>query len=447
MTLRSHVDGSIVIWGAGIEGQSVARRLLSYGASRVTIAIDQIGKRSAAEIAECTALGLPPVVGEEAVRALIAADVVIASPSIPPSNTLWATLAAEGVPVETTSDLWFAEYGNRALAITGSKGKSTTTMLVDALMRATDVDVALGGNIGVGFFDLPESADAYVVEVGHNQCARLTHSPRGGIVTSLFEEHLDWHDGPAGYFAAKQNLFMHGASFVATIPSAMPHLGDLPDSVKVLIAPERVSIDSAIRTMTFDDRQWTLPESLLMPHNARNALLAILATEAFGAGLDESQVTRAMADYSPLPHRLELVSNAFGMSWLDDSLATSPTPTQLALAAFPDAPVVLILGGQDRGVDYAPLVDDLLARKGRTVIFTIPENGEDIARPLESADNVEVHHCDGINDAVRRIAAEPIANAVVLFSPAAPSGQGYVDYRARSAEFVAAIGDADSRQL
>lgn len=440
MTLRSLVDRSIVIWGAGIEGQSVARRLLSYGATRISIAIDQPGKRSAEEIDQCTALGLPPVVGDDAVRAMLAADVVIASPSIPPSNALWARLAAEGVRVETTSDLWFAEYGDRALAITGSKGKSTTTMLVDALMRATGKNVALGGNIGVGFFDLPEDSDVYVVEVGHNQCARLTHSPRGGIVTSLFEEHLDWHDGPAGYFAAKQNLFMHGARFVATIPSAMPHLADLPESVDVLLAPERVSIDESSRTMAYVGRKWTLPESLVMPHNARNALLAVLATDAFGAALADEQVSQALAEYAPLPHRLEVVSTAFGMTWHDDSLATSPTPTQLALAAFPDAPIAILLGGQDRGVDYSPLIDDLVARSAPTVVYTIPENGADIVGPLESLNSaVQVRHCASIEDAVTRIAAEPLVAGVVLFSPAAPSGKGYVDYRARSAEFVAAI--------
>ena len=172
--------------------------------------MDQLGKRGVADLEEATRVGLQVAVEDEARQALLGAEWVIASPSIPPSNPMWRAMAEAGVHVTTTTDLWFAQFGDRTIAVTGSKGKSTTTTLVEAVLRQCGMSPEVGGNIGRGFFDLDPAAEVFVVEVGSNQSARLAHSPAGGILTALFPEHLDWHGSIDAYFDAKINLFSHG---------------------------------------------------------------------------------------------------------------------------------------------------------------------------------------------------------------------------------------------
>jgi UDP-N-acetylmuramoylalanine--D-glutamate ligase len=446
MLLGDCVDGSVVVWGAGLEGRAAARRLVALGARNVVVAIDQAGKRVDEDAREAVGLGLSVVIGDDARSSFRSADVVIASPSIPPANPHWEFLSDAGVAVTTTSDLWFAQYGHRTLAVTGSKGKSTTASLLSRVVGSVGVDVAFGGNIGVAFFDLPETADVYVVEVGSNQSARLAHSPMGGIITALFPEHLDWHGGYQEYVSAKKNLFLHGSAFLVSHPVDLGILGDLPTSLRVIHAPDQPVVDALDGQCPIAGRRWDLPTNLRTSHNLRNASLVLLAAEAYGVDLSAPEVAQAVAAYEALPHRLELVGQAAGMAWYDDSLATSPAPTLSALQVFPESEIFLIIGGKDRGLDYTPLTEAVRDLGPRAHVYAIPDNGPDLVAMINRwAPAVDTVLCEGIPEAVSRIAAAARPAGVVLFSPAAPTGDGHQDYRSRSMEFVASVRSLELR--
>lgn len=437
--LRDIVPLRVVVWGAGLEAQGALRRLLEAGARDVTVAVDRPGK-NAEHLDQVRAMGVPLVVGPDAERALLEAGFVLASPSIPPANPMWERLG----PHDTTSNAWMAEFGSRTLAITGSKGKSTTTHLLGHLMRQLDDRTVVGGNIGVPFFDLDPAAPLFVVEVGCQQSARMTHSPRGGAITALFPEHLDFFGTVEAYYASKVNLFAHGSQFAVTTPDVLPTVEAIDWRVPWSTVPdEGVGHDPVLGLRIGSTHVDGLPDALRARHNVSNVMVALGVAAAHGVDLEDPLVADALRSWTGLDHRLQTISMARGMRWIDDSLATAPQPTAAALEVHRGERILLVVGGQDRGVDYEPLAHAVHAH-GSVVVLTVPDNGPRIGEVIRSvASSVEVHDCVDIVDAVTRAAALGQEGDVVLFSPAAPSDAGHVDYRARARAFADTIARLD----
>ena len=187
---------------------------------------------------------------------------------------------------------------------------------------------------------------------------------------------------------------------------------------------------------------WVEHLGLLGAHNVRNALIAqqcLLALGVDGAD-DPARLAAACREFTPLASRLHLLGQVDGVDFIDDSLSTNVLPTLAAVAAFPGRRVALLVGGFDRGIDYAPLADGLAGRDG-TLVLTLPDNGPQIGKAVRER-GVEVVDCDELDDAVERARVWAGAGGVVLLSPAAPSFGRYADYRARSAAFAAAMEHA-----
>jgi UDP-N-acetylmuramoylalanine--D-glutamate ligase len=155
---------------------------------------------------------------------------------------------------------------------------------------------------------------------------------------------------------------------------------------------------------------------------------------------DEPGLERAAAGFDALPSRLRSLGRVGDVEFVDDGLSTNVLPTQAALAAFTDRPVALLVGGYDRGVDYAPLAETLAARVGPTLVVTMPDNGPRIGDAVRAVSNgrVEVVDSEDLGAAVATAVAWATAGAVVLLSPAAPSFGHFGDYRERSDAFAAA---------
>jgi UDP-N-acetylmuramoylalanine--D-glutamate ligase len=428
----------LAIWGGGLEARSALKRLIQLGATDVCVAIDRPGK-DPAELAKVVAQADVEIhLGLQAEKALVEADFVIASPSIPSSNGLWSRLSA----VETTTNLWMAQFGRRAIAVTGSKGKSTTTKLLGELLETWLPGVEVGGNIGVPFFDLDPSASTFVVEIGSPQCERLSSSPAGGAITALFPEHLDHHGSLEAYYSSKANLFRHGSNFVVTtenVLSEYPPIGQLPGLRLVPDADLTLEQSGLLHTST-GSRQMHLSASLRGSHNLTNVNICLGILQQLGYDPLADVVAQRLSCFQGLPHRLETVRRVGALTWIDDSLATAPQPTEEALNVFVDEYVYLIVGGLDRGVDYAPL-GQAVARHGKVrAIFAIPQSGVRIADEVQQyAPSTPVYACESIQEAVSAVAAIAVENSVVLFSPASPSTAEHVSYLARSQEFISSI--------
>ena len=362
-------------------------------------------------------------------------DVVVKSPGISPGHPLVVALLAAGVPLTSGTDLWMTEHASTTTGVTGSKGKSTTASLVHHLNVAFGIDSALGGNIGVPLLALAP-ADRTVAELSSYQAQSLTISPDVVVLTSLFPDHLDWHGSEQQYFADKLNAIAHGPRVVITnvedarLVAVLRSLGHEPVG-----SAWRVDGDVIVR----GDEPF-MPRSelrMLGRHNAVNATLALAAVEAAGVTVDPGIARRALAAFAPLEHRLEPIADPSGITFINDSLSTTPHAAIAALEAIGTAGVVLIVGGQDRGVDYGVLREYLAARPV-TAALGLPPSGprilEEIARtgiPTEPVDDM-VH-------AVSRARALAPANGIVLLSPAAPSYGVYRDFADRADAFRAAI--------
>ena len=365
------------IWGLGREGHANLRKLLALGVEPVLVDDHPAGP----------ALSIPggrPVLatGDGGLAALQRCDVVVKTPGLSRYRPEVAQLSAAGIPVVGGLGLWLAEADlRRVLCVTGTKGKSTTSSLTGHLLTGLGYRCMVGGNIGAVPYD-PDNAgdfDYWVIEVSSYQATDLPCSPPVVAVTSLHPDHLDWHGGVEQYYRDKLSACSQpGAELtVANGDSALLR------EHAALLGP-RVDWVSE-----HDDPAATWMEPLGLPgrHNRRNALIARRCLAALGVpgAADDAALRAAAVGYQPLPSRLTPVGTAGGVTFVDDSLSTNVLPTLAALDAFPGRRIALIVGGHDRGIDYAPLAAGIVARDAPTYVLTLPDSGPRIRTQIEAA--------------------------------------------------------------
>jgi UDP-N-acetylmuramoylalanine--D-glutamate ligase len=327
------------------------------------------------------------------------------------------------------------------VAITGSKGKSTTAALTAHLLASAGHRVALGGNIGVPMLDLiARDAEWFVVELSSYQLADLQgHATLGGF-TRLFPEHQDWHGGVDAYYAAKLRLveLLDGRPlwFNAADPVLADAVAGVPGARPVNVPGTLRTVEGSLwrgdeRVLTASD--WTLTGA----HNLDNAALALALAEAAGGRLADPAA--ALAAFTPLPHRLQPVAGPAGARWINDSISTSPQATLAALRSCAGRPV-LIVGGLERGSDWRDVIE-LAGRRGLSGLVALPDNGARIAREFEAAGAIErrrVRCVDTMEAAVAAAHALCPDGETVLLSPGAPSFPGFRDFEERGRCFAAA---------
>jgi UDP-N-acetylmuramoyl-L-alanine---L-glutamate ligase len=438
---------SVAVWGTGREGKAAVHAVAAHGPARLVVVEDQPSHLSTAWTGDLAALA-PLVSGPDAREELLAADVVVRSPGVPQTHPWVVELRAKGVPITGGTALWMADHADRTVGVTGSKGKSTTSSLVSHLLTGVGVPNVYGGNIGVPVLDLP-AAERYVLELSSYQCSDLTDSPAVAVVTALFPEHLDAHGGEEEYYRDKLNLIAHGpkaiifnaddarlAAAVADRPGAVPaaspasfHFADDGDGRPYVFAPGRVPLFP----------RSALP--LVGRHNGRNLCVALAALAALGVDVpaESPRIEAAARTFAALPHRLSEIADPSGVTFVDDTLATSPYATMHAIDAYDGRPLTVIVGGTDRGLDYTPLREHLA---GRDIdVIGIPDSGERIVAALRGLPGIRAEVADDLAAAVRRAREVTPAGGVVLLSPAAPSYGRFRNFEHRSEAYAEAIRD------
>jgi len=379
--------------------------------------------------------------GDGGLAALGECDVVIKTPGISRYRPEVSVLAERGVPVVGGLGLWLQEAPlDRVVCVTGTKGKSTVTSIAGQLLNGLGYRSMVGGNIGVPPYDPQAPAgpwDYWVIEVSSYQATDLACSPPVVAVTSLNPDHLPWHGGVERYYEDKLSACSQPG---AVLPVANGDSDLIRDRAR-LLGP-RVewvhATDEAGAT-------WMDPLGLLGAHNRRNALIARRCLEALGVtqATADNSLRDAAEGYHPLRSRLQVLGDVAGVTFVDDSLSTNVLPTAAALGAFPDRRVALIVGGEDRGIDYTPLADVLAQRDTRTYVLTLPDSGPRIHAEVEKAlhdhpgrQKVAVSDCPDLDTAVVSAFGWARPDGVVLLSPAAPSFGVFKDYRDRGEAFA-----------
>ena len=411
------------LWGLGREGQASLRKLAALGVDPVRVDDHPAGPETLAT-------------SDGGLDALATCDVVVKTPGISRYRPEVTQLEQLGVAVAGGLGLWLAGQDlNRVVCVTGTKGKSTTASVLGHLLTGLGYRTQVGGNIGVPPWDPSDATgyDYWVIEVSSYQATDLPCSPPVVAVTSLHPDHLDWHGGVEQYYRDKLSA--------CTQPGAELTVANADST---LLRDRRQLLGPRVDWVAADDdphADWMAPLGLLGQHNRRNALIARHCLRALGinAAADDQKLRAAAAGYQPLPSRLATVGSVGHVMFVDDSLSTNVLPTLAALDAFPGRQVALIVGGHDRGIDYAPLAAGIAARAAPTVVLTLPDSGPRIKAAIESASTVEVINCTTMSAAVELGFRGAQPDGVVLLSPAAPSFGQFRDYRDRGDAFARAV--------
>jgi len=380
---------------------------------------------------------IPP---DELNAALEHVTVAVLSPGIPLNNPLVRRVQAAGIPVFSEVEVAYRLCKAPIVAVTGTKGKTTTTALVGALFAAAGKTVHVGGNIGNALIRETANAaadDWVVAEVSSFQLESIrSFKPKVSLILNVTPDHLDRYHSMEEYAEAKFRIFTNqgpGDTFV----------GNLDDPI-VASASEGQNGDRVhARTMWFSSephRQSTLylrnqelivyaPPTgdprpvdilrvseipLLGRHNVENVMGAVLV--ALAAGLPVEAIREGVRTFRPLAHRLEPVAEIDGVRYVDDSKATNPGSVIAALRAFEERPIVLIAGGKAKGTDFAELGKAISSRTKAAVL--IGEAADELTGVIKRA---KVERAESMEEAVMRAAnlAEP--GDVVLLSPGCAS--------------------------
>ncbi len=422
------------LWGLRTEGAANLRRLRRMGV--VPVVVDD---RPAAPAFG----GLRVLSGDAGLEALASCEVVVKTPGISRRGPQVAGLVDSGVAVTGGLGLWL-EGADRArvVCVTGTKGKSTTSSLAGHLMAGLGRRGLVSGNIGLPPWDpaAGEDWDFWIVETSSFQATDVASSPPVVAVTSLAPDHLDWHGSEESYYADKLSL--------CSQPGAALTIADASSAAlrahAALLGPEIWWVAEGDPEL---DGGWT--DALALPgrHYHRDALVARACLLALGVdeARDDERLAGAAAGFAPLAHRFRPVGAVAGVEFVDDSLSTNVLPTLAALDALGDRPVALLVGGQDRGIDYGPLAAALGCRQGETLVVTLPAAGLRIGAAVRAA-GVDVVDVDDLAVAVavafdwaRGRRSDDGSRGVVLLSPAAPSFGQFRDYRERADAFLAAM--------
>jgi UDP-N-acetylmuramoylalanine--D-glutamate ligase len=432
----------VTVWGLGCFGGGVAvARFLALQGAQVTVTDLKPAEALGPSVAALDGLEIRFVLGEHREQDLLEADLVVKSPAIPPSAAWLARIRAAGVPVTSELALGMSRLRGPCVLVTGSKGKSTTSGLLGAM-----ADAPVAGNNERPLLDVVDDLPAgqpVILEISSFMAHDLQTAwlPAGAalptpvalVLTSLEEEHINWHGTYQDYVEAKLSLLDYGCPAILPEPGLQPEL----ERWVAKLAPGR----QLLRPEPIDD---TPGLRLLGPHNRSNAQLAARAARLLGA--DPAGIAAGAARFEPLPHRLETVATSpCGVRFVNDSTATTPRAAAAALDAVPQ-PVVLLAGGSDKGASFAEL-GQAAARRAHQVIC-LGAVGERVALAVEAAlaergGTTRVQRTEAcFEEAFAQALAACPAGGTVLLAPGTASYDMFPNFKARGERFRALAQEA-----
>jgi UDP-N-acetylmuramoylalanine--D-glutamate ligase len=431
----------VTVAGAARSGLAAAELLVRRGA---TVTLSDV-RDQLDEEGRLRSLGVELELGGHHEATFTGADLVVTSPGVPTRLPAIAAARRAGVPVIGELEMASRWLRGRIVAITGTKGKSTTTTLTGRMLEAGGHRVLVGGNIGLALSaQVDDSTDEtiHVIEASSFQLeATETFHPWIAVLLNFSPDHLDHHESVEEYAAAKTRIFARqteedwavlNADDTATLAMAMPTRArpmffSMTGSIGEGIAVE----GSAIVRRTPSGQEPLIPLSsvrLLGRHLMADVLAA--AAVATLVGVDAASMTRAVEGFPGLEHALEPVGEVGGVRFVNDSKATNVEAARRAIESFEEG-VVVILGGRFKGGNFGDLGEPLSARHGTVVAI-----GE--ARPLirdSLGGRVTVHEAADMSGAVRTAFASAAPGHTVVLAPACASFDMFRDYAERGRVF------------
>lgn len=447
----------VLVVGLGRSGRASVE-VLAPRVAAVYATDEKSASQLGAVIDELREAGVPFVEPAALAETLRNVTVAVLSPGIPLNGDLVRRIQAAGVPVFSEVEVAYRLCRAPIVAVTGTKGKTTTTALIGEIFRRAGKTTHVGGNIGNALIHetaIAQPDDWVIAEVSSFQLETIrSFKPRISLIINLSPDHLDRYHSMDEYTEAKFRIFANqgpGDTFVGNLddPIVASAPGDEGSRIRARALwyasePHRATTlyirngeTIVYAPPTGDPRPVEIMRideiPLLGSHNVENVMGAILV--ALAAGLDRAAIADAVRDFSPLHHRLETIGERGGVLFVDDSKATNPGSVMAALRSF-DRPIVLIAGGKAKGTEFADMGKVVSSRTKAVVL--IGDAAPEIAKYVKRA---SVHFAESMSDAVTQAAALATDGDVVLLSPGCASFDMFDSAEHRGDTFAAAVRD------
>ncbi len=427
---------NVLILGFARSGYAVSKLLRKMGAN-VTIN-DLSLEHDEEKVAELEELGINFILGSHPSRLVGEGfDILVKNPGVPLTHKYLSEAVKKNVEVTTEVEVAYNCMSDaKFIAITGTNGKTTTASILFDMLKKSGKDVHLVGNIGIpisDYYDCYSSNTIFVVEISSHQLYDCkTFKADVAIVTNLSEAHLEFFESKNLYYNTKLKIFNNMDNNGLAILNADNN--DLLEATYNIMLPTKYfstkSSDIAGAYIengyfVYGESKFSLEDVLLVgEHNYQNILAAIIAAKHFDA-TDEA-VSKSISTFTGVSHRIEYVRMIDGVTYYNDSKSTNIESCKVALKAFKH-PIVLILGGLERGHNFEELFSSM------NYVKAVVCYGETKNRIKESMDKfyVECHVTDSLQQAVNEAANLAISGDIVLFSPACASWDQFRDFEER----------------
>ncbi|HDP90276.1 MAG TPA: UDP-N-acetylmuramoyl-L-alanine--D-glutamate ligase [Thioalkalivibrio sp.] len=445
---RASLSGRrVAVIGAGASGRACLRRLAEAGA-RVVLADAKPRDAMGEAVAEAEALRAAVVERFEQFDQLPDVELIVSSPGIARGHAAPVGGRAAGIEVIGTMELGYRLCPAPIIAVTGTNGKGTTCRLLSAMLAAAGRAHILAGNIGTPLAEelvhaTPETPA--VVEVSSFQLEGIVDfHARIATVLNVAPDHLDRHADLREYLEAKARIFANQEpgdyAIVNVDDGRVRELAESTRATRLTVADSSEGADAAVIDGEVTTALWGRREVICraddLPlrgrHHLKNLLVAAVAARLLGVAAEA--VARAARAYEPPAHHMQVVGEVSGVQYINDSKASNPAAAVADLAAM-ERPFVAIVGGKDKGADFAEL-GALLTERARAVVL-IGEAAERIARAL--GEGARPEHAATLEQAVERAAQLAQSGDAVIMAPACSSFDMFEDYRHRGRAFGAAV--------
>lgn len=388
--------------------------------------------------------------GKDCLKKLTNFDMIFRSPSCLPTKPELEEEEKRGAIVTTEIELLMKICPCKVIGVTGSDGKTTTTSLINCILKKAGYKTYLGGNIGTPLFTkLSEITpdDIVVLELSSFQLMGMDVSPNIGVITNITPNHLNIHKDYEEYIEAKKNIFKYqneNDKVVLNYDNEITNKCSKEAKSKVVFFSGNTKLENGfivdnkiikeckdgIREHILDTKDVILRGN----HNYENIATAIAATRGL---VDIDIAVEAVKEFKPVEHRLEFIREMGGTKWYNDSVSSSPTRTIAGLKSF-DEDIILIAGGYDKNLDYTPIAKPIVDKvKGLILIGqTSGKIFEAVKNELDKQNKkLNIYMCDNLEDTVNQAKKIAKPNQIVLFSPASASFDMFKNFADRGIKF------------
>ncbi|MCX6809329.1 MAG: UDP-N-acetylmuramoyl-L-alanine--D-glutamate ligase [Candidatus Berkelbacteria bacterium] len=431
-------EKNIGVFGFGVEGRSLVKYLLSHDAQNIIV----FDEKQKDELVVNNYEKVKFIFGEFNRNDYSKIDIAYRSPGVEVDRL--KSVLPENVEISSPTNLFFETHKGKIIAITGTKGKSTTALLITKILELNNKNVFTGGNIGSAALDFVDQIDddSYsVLELSSFQICDLKYSPDVAVILPILSDHLDHHKNEGEYFSAKMNLtnFMQSGDFIISYDD--PNIKLFVEKIearKLYFSEDRKTSDCHLEEELIcskNDQKMKVEKIKDLSQEKKIPEIDLIAAAAFSFALDlKCDLTEVLHDFKKMPYRIEFVGQKNGLNFFNDSAATNPISTIEAIKTMVD-PFALILGGSSKNLKFNDLAKAIKENKLIRLIYLSGETANEIEKELSRIGlQTLIKKCSSLQEIFFNLKNQNNFSAV-LFSPACASFDQFSNYAERGQGF------------